>query len=35
VLGVGSNVLVRDGGVEGVVIRLAGGFAGSSRGATG
>jgi UDP-N-acetylmuramate dehydrogenase len=30
VLGVGSNVIVRDGGVEGVVIRLAGrGFAGT------
>ncbi len=28
VLGVGSNVLVRDGGVEGVVVRLGRGFAG-------
>ncbi len=28
VVGVGSNLLVRDGGVEGVVIRLARGFAG-------
>ena len=27
-IGVGSNVLVRDGGVEGVVVRLARGFAG-------
>jgi len=26
VLGVGSNVIVRDGGIEGVVIRLAGGY---------
>lgn len=26
VLGVGSNVIIRDGGVEGVVIRLAGGY---------
>lgn len=26
VLGVGSNVIIRDGGIEGVVIRLAGGY---------
>ena len=26
VLGVGSNVIVRDGGIEGVVVRLAGGY---------
>jgi UDP-N-acetylmuramate dehydrogenase len=30
VLGVGSNLLVRDGGIEGVVIRLGRGFAGCS-----
>lgn len=30
VLGVGSNILVRDGGIEGVVIRLGRGFAGIS-----
>ena len=29
VLGVGSNVIVRDGGIEGVVIRLAGGYWGA------
>lgn len=29
VLGVGSNVLIRDGGIEGVVIRLGKGFAGT------
>lgn len=30
VLGVGSNVIVRDGGLEGVVIRLAGGYWGAA-----
>ncbi|MBY0354507.1 MAG: UDP-N-acetylmuramate dehydrogenase [Rickettsiales bacterium] len=31
VLGVGSNLLVRDGGIEGVVVRLGRGFAGMKR----
>ncbi|MCW5750669.1 MAG: UDP-N-acetylmuramate dehydrogenase [Alphaproteobacteria bacterium] len=35
VIGVGSNLLVRDGGVEGVVIRLGRGFAGIAREAGG
>ena len=33
VIGVGSNLLVRDGGVPGVVIRLGKGFAGPDAGA--